>query len=141
MLIEEEFNRHYNQKMISFIFFLVFLSNVFINVDHGSLPGCSNKIKEDLGIENLEFGTLGSVVYGGLTLGSAVATWVYQHDSWIKVTLGLTLIGNALMIYLFTVTNSFLFDTYLRFMIGFFQVFVCIYQPVWADTFARDSQK
>jgi hypothetical protein len=76
-LVEEEFFLHYNEKTINFIFFLVFLSNVFINVDHGSLPGCSNDIKADLNIGNLEFGTLGSVVYGGLTLGSAVATWSY----------------------------------------------------------------
>mmetsp|Transcript_17687 Transcript_17687/g.29897 ORF Transcript_17687/g.29897 Transcript_17687/m.29897 type:complete len:442 (+) Transcript_17687:459-1784(+) len=140
-LVEEEFYKHYNEKTIHFIFILVFLSNVFINVDHGSLPGCSNDIKKDLNIGNLEFGTLGSVVYGGLTLGSAVATWVYQHDRWIKLTLAFTLALNSISIYLFTVTNSFAFDTYLRFMIGFFQVFACIYQPVWADTFARESQK
>lgn len=119
-MIEEEFYKNYSEETIKVIFFLVFLSNVFINVDHGSLPGCSNQIKEDLGIEDLGFGTLGSVVYGGLTLGSAVATWVYQHDKWIKVTLGATLLMNSLCIWLFTVTNSFVFDTYLRFMIGFF---------------------
>jgi sugar phosphate permease len=127
MLIEEEFHKSYSRSTIYLIFVVIFFSNVFINVDHGSLPGCTNQIKADLGIENLEFGILGSIVYGGLTLGSAVATWVYQHDSWIKPTLGLTLLGNALCIYLFTATNSFLLDTYLRFMIGFFQVFACIY--------------
>ena len=99
---------------------LIFFSNVFINVDHGSLPGCSNNIKADLHIENLEFGTLGSVVYGGLTLGSAVATWVYRYDAWVKPTLLLTLSMNSITLWVFTLTNSFYFDAFLRFMLGFF---------------------
>jgi len=140
-LIEEEFYKNYNTRIIYIIFVVLFFSNVFINVDHGSLPGASNAIKDDLNIGNLEFGTLGSVVYGGLTLGSAVATWVYRHDGWVKPTLAATLGLNSFTIYVFTLTNSFYFDAFLRFMLGFFQVFACIYQPVWADTFAKEHQK
>jgi uncharacterized membrane protein len=29
----------------------------------------------------------------------------------------------------------------IRFMIGFFQVFICIYMPVWADTFANSEKQ
>jgi len=119
-LIDEEFYSHYNMRIIYTIFGLIFVSNVFINVDHGSLPGCSNNIKEDLNIGNLEFGTLGSVVYGGLTLGSAVATWVYRYDGWVKPILILTLGLNSITLWVFTLTNSFAFDAFLRFMLGFF---------------------
>mmetsp|Transcript_2660 Transcript_2660/g.4134 ORF Transcript_2660/g.4134 Transcript_2660/m.4134 type:complete len:191 (+) Transcript_2660:411-983(+) len=140
-LVEDEFQSHYDQRVLYWLFGLIFLSNVFINVDHGSLPGCSNNIKDDLGIGNLEFGTLGSIVYGGLTLGSAVATWVYRFDHWVKPTLVLTLAMNCLTLWVFTLTNSFYFDAFLRFLLGFFQVFAVIYQPVWADTFAKEGKK
>lgn len=90
-------------------------------------------------MNDFEFGILGSVVYGGLTLGSAVATGMFSKSKWIKPTLSLTLIMNALCIWVFTLTGSFYFDAFLRFMIGFFQVFQCIYMPVWADAFAPES--
>ena len=127
--------------MILFVFVLVFLSNVFLNIDHGSLPGCSVEIKADLNMNDFQFGLLGSVVYGGLTLGAGVATGLFNNSKYIKPTLCITLACNALAIWLFTVTKSFYFDAFLRFCIGFFQVFVCIYMPVWADAFAPESQK
>jgi len=106
--------------MINTVFMFVFFSNVFLNVDHGSLPGCSGQIKESLGMNNFEFGMLGSVVYGGLTIGAGVATGVFTKVNWIKPTLVGTLFCNSLAIWLFTLTNSFYFDAFLRFCIGFF---------------------
>ena len=138
-LIEAEFFKNYSSSMINFVFVVIFLSNVFLNVDHGSLPGCSVEIKQDLSMNDFQFGLLGSVVYGGLTLGAGVATGVFNSPKWIKPTLCLTLACNAVAIWLFTVTKSFYFDAFLRFCIGFFQVFVCIYMPVWADAFAPES--
>ena len=40
-LLQDEFYKHFNPTIIKLTFFNIFLSNVFINVDHGSLPGCS----------------------------------------------------------------------------------------------------
>lgn len=40
---------------------------------------------------------------------------------------------------LFTLASNFYLSILLRFMIGFFQVFVCIYMPVWVDMFAHES--
>lgn len=71
-------------------------------------------------MNDFEFGMLGSVVYGGLTLGSAVATGVFSKAKWVKGSLALTLLLNAVCIYLFTVTKSFYIDAVLRFFIGFF---------------------
>ena len=119
-LIDEEFQKQYNFKIIYAIFVLIFLSNVFINVDHGSLPGCSVEIKNDLDMNDFEFGVLGSVVYGGLTLGSAVATAVFSKAKLVKPALALTLLLNALCIFLFTISPSFYIDAFLRFLIGFF---------------------
>jgi len=138
-LIEQEFYKNYNVSVIYFIFIMLFLSNVFINVDHGSLPGCSDQIKKDLNMNNFEFGILGSVVYGGLTVGAGVATGAYSKGSWIKPSLVGTLAFNAIAVWVFTLTDSFYINAFLRFWIGFFQVFCCIFTPVWADAYAREN--
>lgn len=119
-LIEDEFFRHYDYRIIYGIFVLVFLSNVFINVDHGTLPGCSNEIMADLGMAPWEFGILGSIVYGGLTLGSAVSTGVFSQSKWVKPALVLTLFFNGITLWVFTLSKSFYIDAGLRFLIGFF---------------------
>jgi len=79
---------------------------------------------------------LGSVVYGGMTLGSAAAAGAFAYSGMIKPSLSLTLLLNALCYFGFTQAKSFYEEAGLRFMIGFFQVFVCIYMPVWADNYA-----
>ena len=96
------------------------------------------ELKEDLGINDFQFGILGSIAYGGLTLGSIVATGLFQKRKLIKHVLAGSLAFNALFLYLFTITDSFFFDAFIRFWIGFFQIYVSIYMPVWADTFADE---
>ena len=140
-LIQSEFYKHYNRGPINIVFFMVFLSNIFINVDHGSLPGCSNQMHDEVGLNLFQFGILGSIVYGGLTLGAGVATGVFSKPKLIKPALVLSLMLNSVCIGLFTLIPNFYFMASLRFGIGFFQVFICIYMPVWADAFANEKQK
>lgn len=102
------------------MFFLIFYTNILINVDHGSLPGCSNQFKDDLDISDFKFGVIGSVVFGGLTFGSVFATAIFQKSAWIKPTLVGTITLNGIALYAFTLTDNFYLDTFLRIMIGFF---------------------
>jgi sugar phosphate permease len=115
------------------------VSNVLINIDHGSLPGGAEGIKYKANINNWSFGVLGSVVYLGLTLGSAVASASLSNGALIKPTLGVTLFMNAACYYGFTTTSSFYMMVLIRGLIGFFQVFICIYMPVWADTYGSEK--
>ena len=110
-----------------------------INVDHGSLPGCFNAIKEKLDVGNLGFGILGSIVFVGLIFGSIAASGLFSQGDWIKPTLILALTLNAISLYAFTLSNSFYLMVFVRGAIGFFQVFVCIYMPVWVDTYGSES--
>ena len=87
------------------MFVLIFLSNVFCNVDHGTLPGCSNQIKESVGLNDVEFGTLGSVVYGGIVVGSVFATGIFSRSSWIKPIIVLTLALNSASLLVFTLLS------------------------------------
>jgi hypothetical protein len=43
--------------------------NLLNNIDHGVLPAGSILIKNDLALNNLQYGTIGSAVFAGLTLG------------------------------------------------------------------------
>lgn len=61
---------HYNRAIINFLFVNVFISNVLLNVDHGILPAASTFIKEDMGLDNLGMGILGSLVYLGIIVGT-----------------------------------------------------------------------
>ena len=119
-LLSRELSKHYNQKVIYVVFVLIFLSNVFCNVDHGTLPGCSNQIKESVNINDVQFGTLGSVVYGGIVVGSVVATGIFSRSSWIKPIIVLTLALNSGSLFVFTLLDQFVIMAFLRFMIGFF---------------------
>lgn len=106
----------------------------------GILPAGSTKIKEELGIDNTQFGALGSVVYLGQTIGSALATYVLQTFN-PKVILGLCLGLNIGTLILFTFTDIYAILVVCRMCTGLFQVFFCIYFPVWADVYGNDIQK
>ena len=38
--MKDEFEKIYNKKVVYNIFLLVFIANIIINIDHGTLPGC-----------------------------------------------------------------------------------------------------
>ena len=76
-----------------------------------------------------------------MSLGASVAVGVYQKANLIKPALVLSLACNAAAIYVFGISENFYYDATLRFFIGFFQVFVVIFMPVWVDAFANEKQK
>ena len=58
--------------MISFLFWVILVTDVLINVDHGCIPAASIYIKKDLDLNNVTLGVLGSMVFLGLTIGKFV---------------------------------------------------------------------
>ena len=40
-----------------------------VNVDHGILPAATTEVRKDLGLNNVDLGILGSLVYLGLVGG------------------------------------------------------------------------
>lgn len=73
-------------------------------------------------------------------VGSLAATYLFQNHN-TKIILCLTLLCNAGSLFLFTQTSNFYLLFASRFMTGFFQVFPCIYYPVWADTFGTNEKQ
>jgi hypothetical protein len=41
-----------------------------INIDHGIIPAATTQLKEDLKMDNVDLGVLGSLVYLGLVMGN-----------------------------------------------------------------------
>ena len=119
-MAEIEFQSHYDRRVIYSLFFLIFFANIMINIDHGTLPGSTKQIERKLNIHDFEFGILGSVVYGGLTIGSAVATMLFSEGEWIKPALAVSLFLNSIALYLFTISPSFIISCMIRGLIGFF---------------------
>lgn len=118
LIAEQEFQNNFEQTVIYSLFFLVFFSVIMINVDHGTLPGSTKEIEDKLSINNFGFGVLGSVVYGGLTFGSAMATMLFNRGEWIKPLLASSLFINSICLYLFTVSDNFLISCILRGLTG-----------------------
>ena len=115
---------------------------MLINIDHGALPGGMAGIEATANINDWSFGVLGSVVYAGLTVGSAAATAILAHGPAVKPALAITLLLNAGCLAAFSLSATFAVLAFLRGLIGMFQVFCTIYMPVWADAFGKgEAQK
>ena len=130
MDIKEPFSNTY--IYITFLYLIV--ANVWINFDHGVLPASAIQIQRDLDMSNKAFGGLGSIVFIGLTVGSIFATYLFQASN-TKILLTVVVLLNSLTLFLFTQFTSYWLCATNRFFAGFFQVFICIYYPVWADRF------
>eukprot|EP00347_Sterkiella_histriomuscorum_P015691 403356061 len=130
----------YSPKLIGYLYGMIFVCNLLINIDHGSIPAATLNLKKDLNIDNVELGVLGSLVYLGLTVGSMVATPIFSYMK-AKYILILSFLLNAGSLILFTVSTNLWILSLSRFLVGFCQVFVCIYFPVWVDTFGKPDKK
>jgi|TARA_B110001450_G_scaffold255794_1_gene284276 hypothetical protein len=67
----------------------------------------------------LQFGTIGSIVYLGISLGATIAMGVFQKAKFIKAAIVLTLGCNTGAIFIFGRSDSYVEDVGLRFVVGF----------------------
>jgi len=56
-------------------------------MDHGVLPACTFELKEELQINDLFLGVLGSLVYGGSMIGSLISGVLYSKYQCKKIIL------------------------------------------------------
>ncbi|CDW89605.1 major facilitator superfamily protein [Stylonychia lemnae] len=139
-LVRQATNQAENQKTLNFIFGVIFLTNLMINVDHGILPACTKEVKKDLHLDDANLGLLGSLVYAGLVIGSLFAMPIFNYGN-TKFVLIVCLLLNSFALLLFTLTDKYSMLVISRVSVGFFQVFFCIYFPVWVDLFADEKRK
>ena len=91
-----------------------------------------------MGLKTAEFGLLGSIVYVGQVVGCIIAAVMFQKVSESKV-LPIGLFLNLLTLLFFTFYDDYWSLLVCRGLTGLFQEFICIYFPVWIDTFASED--
>jgi hypothetical protein len=65
----ESQNKKLSRNVRWLIFIILFLTTIFINMDHGTIPAATKDIKLDLNIDNNSLGIFGSLVFFGNLLG------------------------------------------------------------------------
>mgnify|MGYP002635618917 CR=1 FL=1 len=88
------------------------------NLDHGAVPAATIPLKEDYGLSHDEIGFLGSLVFLGLSAGSAVATCIMDKISY-KFLMSSSMLLNAVSIWVFTVCTNYYILCAARFAAGF----------------------
>mmetsp|Transcript_99547 Transcript_99547/g.136792 ORF Transcript_99547/g.136792 Transcript_99547/m.136792 type:complete len:117 (+) Transcript_99547:19-369(+) len=66
-------------KRIKAIFLILFCSNFIANFDHGIIPALNTTLKEEYGLNSVQMGSLGSVVYFGNVIGSILGMPLFRR--------------------------------------------------------------
>lgn len=119
------------------IFVLVELTNILINLDHGILPACTQEIAEYYHIGETELGLLGSLVYLGIIITGLYIGRLYQRAP-SKLVCLIGLAGMCVSLFMFVLSRQVWLAMTSRFLTGCFQVFMLVYFPVWIDKFGGD---
>ena len=132
------YRRPYSKYRRKLIFILICIINILINCDHGAIPAGTKELKEAKNLSNIQLGTIGSLVYLGLILGSISGGYIFSTyaSKWVIIN---SLIATCIFLYFFTVSNYYLTMAFCRVGCGFFQVFCYIYFPIWVDQFGVNN--
>ena len=132
------YRRPYSKYRRKLIFILICIINILINCDHGAIPAGTKELKEAKNLSNIQLGTIGSLVYLGLILGSISGGYIFSTyaSKWVIIN---SLIATCIFLYFFTVSDYYLTMAFCRVGCGFFQVFCYIYFPIWVDQFGVNN--
>ena len=76
-MIDIKFSKIFNQFEVFTVFTLLVFTSMSCNMDNGILSGAAENIKQDLSIENLQFGMLGTIIFLGLSIGSLLGMKIF----------------------------------------------------------------
>ena len=132
------YRRPYSKYRRKLIFILICIINILINCDHGAIPAGTTELKEAKNLSNIQLGTIGSLVYLGLVLGSISGGFIFSTYSskWVII---ISLLASCAFLYFFTESDYYLTMAFCRVGCGFFQVFCYIYFPIWVDQFGVNN--
>ena len=134
------YRRPFSKKKRKFIFSLICLINILINLDRGAIPAATTEIKDKNHISNVELGMIGSLLYFGLILGSLSGGYFFSKYSskWLVI---LSLYAFSFFLYAFTLLESFAGLYLSRLGCGICEVFCLIYFPIWVDQYGVKGMK
>ena len=134
------YRRPFSKQKRKFIYVLIFLINIFINLDRGAIPAGTTEIKNKNKIRNAELGMIGSLIYFGLILGCFTGGYFFSKYSskWLVIS---SLFIFAFFLYSFTLLESSGGMYLCRIGCGFCEVFCLIYFPIWVDQYGVKGSK
>ena len=132
------YRRPYSKYRRKLIFILICIINILINCDHGAIPAGTKELKEAKNLSNIQLGTIGSLVYLGLVLGSISGGYIFSTygSKWVIIN---SLLATCIFLYFFTNSDIYITMALCRVGCGFFQVFCYIYFPIWVDQFGVNN--
>ena len=134
------YRRPFSKKKRKFIYILICLINIFINLDRGAIPAGTTEIKNKNKISNAELGMIGSLLYLGLILGSISGGYFFSKyaSKWLVIS---SLFILSFFLYSFTLLESSKGMYLCRIICGFCEVFCFIYLPIWVDQYGVKGSK
>ena len=130
----------YPKFMVHSVYIFVFILNITVNLDHGAMPAALLDISNDVEFSDQQMGTLGSLVFFGLFIGTLNASFLLYRVKHKTIIIG-TLLLNGVSLYLFTVKSNYYCMCISRFIAGFSQIFITIYVPLYVDAFSSQKSK
>jgi len=120
-----------------YLFRYLLLANILLYLEAGAVPALLVTLAEQFGMDQAQQGFMGGIVYLMLCVGAPVAGILLKSHS-PKTIIGLSLILNNLAMLGFALTPPAYPHLLIlaRAAVGFTQVTVCIYSPLWTDTHA-----
>ena len=122
------------------IFVVLFFAMFTARSDQGIIPAVATTLKDYYGMDSVEIGSLGSMVYLGATAGSVIAIPFLDLVP-TRIALLSCLVVQILSLYLFTWGLKWSHLAMARFLSGATQVILAIFLPVWVDAFAPSTKK
>jgi MFS family permease len=128
------------RKEASYVFKYLVVAQITVYLEAGSIPCLLDSFAVAFNMSSKQQGLLGSVVYVALCVASPLCGLCLKHYD-AKTVLGISLVLNILFILCFAMTPTGLpysadLLIFARGLIGFTQAFLCVYTPLWIDTFS-----
>ena len=134
----KDFSLNRGIRWVLMIIFTLLYAFLMLNV--GIFTAATNQLKEDLRLDNEQYGLLGSYNGGGKIIGTVIFMIIVNRFN-RKYLLIIPLFISSISIFLFTRFENRYILYILRGINGICQVFGFIYFPIWIDQFGIQKRK
>ena len=122
-----------------YVYTLLVISNIFIQMDHGSIPASTWNLYKIFN-SNQEIGLFGSFVFIGNLVGALIYFYlinIYQRKKLLINSMFLI----SICLITFILTTNTLFLLLNRGILGIFQSYFVIYLPLWCNQYGITNQR
>ena len=122
-----------------YVYTLLVISNIFIQMDHGSIPASTWNLYKIFN-SNQEIGLFGSFVFIGNLVGALIYFYlinIYQRKRLLINSMFLI----SICLITFILTTNTLFLLLNRGILGIFQSYFVIYLPLWCNQYGITNQR